>query len=544
VELITNDVIALQWLDGCGCHLRIWKAERRTIILLGQLYDSYVPENLLETAAEEIAWRYSFDGGPFEFFVYDRFVNPLPFARFSFDIDEERRAGYAFAARVLGLGSHGRAPQLDRDLSKGRCALRVREVQYMSREEFEQVLGARVDVFPADLYWSDYVRQYIENGGRLTTVSWDPIGLLKDLEGVRCLDAAIPAAGADPNFERLLRLSAFVLAWDSRERERTYTVQASQGGDEPADTPLRKRDPSLSEQDWALFNRYGTDPGFSKDWGNHRDDLCALRELLKADTSKQRQCAIEPEVRELLLRVEKRLTDQVRRADPHFRAYDHPPTAVSEPIAVDDVGGLYLPTLDWRPRLPEDEARFERLVQRCARHPEFEGEPLDQLTGYDPYGRLVIRSPSGSHFVAEWPLVVPGQRYPDEASIVGSAARGGSRAVYVVLPDGSMDLLPADPDDEAVADIPPFSWGYDGIGPHRLASAIQRACWRDYRDPACHDHKNLGFESWLGYQIDQASHDRLDLRIGDVRRWLEGRLDADEDQAWRERWAPRWQRPR
>ncbi|MGH8907258.1 MAG: hypothetical protein ACRD0K_12215 [Egibacteraceae bacterium] len=421
----------------------------------------------------------------------------------------------------------------------------------MDREEFEQLLGVRVDVFPAELYTSDCVRQYIDNGGRSTTVSWDPIGLLKDLEGVRCLDEAIQTSEADPDLERLLRLGAFVLAWDSREREHRYTVEASQGGDGPADTPLRKRYPTPSEQDWALFDRYGTDPALSKDWGGHRDDLCALRELLKADTSKQRHSAIEPEVRELLARAETRLTDQVHHADPHFQAYDHPPTAASYPIRVGDVDRPYLATIKWESRRPEDEARFEMLARQCiAWHPQFEGEPLDRLTGYDPYGRLVIRSPSGSHFVVEWPLVVPGQPYPNEARIVGCAAElGGGRAVYVSLPDGSMDLLPADPDDEEDGiEYPSFQWGYGGGGPYRLARAIQRACWLDYRDPACRvKNERFGFESWLGYQICTAGRDRLDrleLRIGDVRRWLDGRLDADEDQAWRELWAPQWQRPR
>jgi len=595
VKLIKNELMSLSWpghfpTDLYGCHVRIWEGEDRTIVLVGNLNDRYLGSSWNDTIIDEVAWRHFPDGRGFELFVYEprdivRRDRPRerPFRRVTFEVNEEQRQAITFIARILGVGFRGRQHPLEECLRRGPHAF-VQQDTYepqMTLAEFEEYLCSPVDVFPVELYSAEHVRRYIENGYRPTTIMWDPYGVLSDLAAVRCLDEAIQAAevfwrentaeqrGGHETI-KLLRFGAYMLAWDSRYRQATYELEEAGGWRKAPTSPdemltnpekvalaelhamaerrarearetnqnasLRKQYPSLSTQDWELLDHYGSeDSEFSVSWEKHRNNLLALRALLQDQEAHgpARNPWVTPKVEEILRDAEARLTRWVRMADEHFAAHDHPQWVTSVLLEVrGNFDRDYLATVDWRSLDPGDEKRFTVLAQQCTGYDDFRSEPLEQLTGYDPFGRLIIHSSSAEFFVVEWPLIVPQPPYPDEARIVGCGAKqGGERPVYVLMPDGSMDLLPAYPSQSSQA--PSFQWGYGGGGPNELELAIKGACCKDYRDlDDPWDEAFRPFQGWIDFQIRNADRDHLDLKVGEIRRWFHGQIRPEELRAY------------
>jgi hypothetical protein len=421
----------------------------------------------------------------------------------------------------------------------------------MDQAAFEERIGRTVEVFPKDLYSSANIRKYLESGSQPITIIWDPYGLLDDLTAVRQIDQAMQAmkqalTAREPvehdwpapasRLLQLLQLAGTRLARDTRGYELGYKNLIDE---EPPTGPLRKQYPVLSEEDWELLDRYRRNPEYAdRPWPADRDDLMAIRALLEDETVSKPHASITPETLDALSRAEKLITWWLRLTDNTFRVDDHPRYEPSGVLGVlGDADRTYLETVDWRPLRTGDETRYERLVNGRRGIPRLGDQPPGpELTGYDPFGRLVIRVRSGEAYLVEWPLVVPSERYPDEARIVACddeqrTHATGARPVYVRLPDGTMDLLPADPMN--IANAPPFKWGYAGGGPGWLEAAIRRNCCQDYRnrDPAT-DEEFPTFRWWLSDQIESAPDDRLDLQVGEVRRWFSGNVTQEEYKAW------------
>jgi hypothetical protein len=570
VEPTINKVVHLETVgDRFGCHLRIWKDSEGTIMLAGQLDDLYLPMSRIEECVEELAWRFLRDGRAFDFFAYrpgemhvrvDPDAPPpssledfrqlpmvqveAPFIEVVFEVDAEQRATNALLARIAALSGTGRLHANSRGVP---WAFRNPTWHYWTREEFEERIGGPVDVFPHDpkeLYQSRHVQAYIANGCQPTVVSWDPYGLLDDLAAVRALDEAIRSERARSEQAnartqrrdaeqriRLFRVAAHHLASDTRGYQFTYERESPE---DPPSALLRRQYPVLDETDWELLDHYRKDAEprdqrVGKGEGSG-EAVLALRALLDSPTLASE---LAPEAIQALRRAEGRITWWAHITDPYgFRADDHPPTMPSQILDVlGEPDHAYLATVDWRQPREGDEPRLGRLADKV--HSYFldrTRHPPEELSGYDPFGRLVLRLPDDSAylrhrgdsaFLVEWPLKLPAEPYPDDALIVGCdspdrAESTGARPVYIRLPDGRMDLLPIDPSHSY--SVPPFKWGYSGGGPGRLEAAIMRACCEDYRKTR-NSKPHHQFQHWLDAQVeDSASTQRLELKVGQIRR--------------------------
>ena len=149
----------------------------------------------------------------------------------------------------------------------------------------------------------------------------------------------------------------------------------------------------------------------------------------------------------------------------------------------------------------------------------------DELrAGYDHFGRLVLSGTTARYsgttetlFAVRWPFLCMEYRplwsgrdedLDDAAVIRGEASSSrGRRAVYIFLPDGRIDLLPAD------EPLWNFGWGYDGTEPWHLKVSICRAAGllrgtQRSTYPA--------FDRWLK-GLDPLSDQPLEIPVGVVR---------------------------
>jgi hypothetical protein len=272
--------------------------------------------------------------------------------------------------------------------------------------------------------------------------------------------------------------------------------------------------PVLGDEEWKVLDYYEEQPLSISD---HRRHLLALREGIARRKAASVVAATDGEAG-TLERAEEVLHFHTRMCDPEFRAHDHPPYAVTDWIDVrGDADLKYLATVAWLGPKTEDQDRATALISHLLE------DQRPGRAGYDPFGRLVVCSNNAAHYVVEWPLKVPDESYPDGAVVIASndTGRSGGRAVYVQLPDGRLDLLPANPD--SGGPYPGFAWGYCGTGPGALEAAIVRSCCEDYRDPAVERRLNdstvdrLTFRRWLEEQVESALKHSLTLRVEDVR---------------------------
>lgn len=547
MKLVMERVLRLETVADCfGCHLRIWKDDERAILLAGQLHNLKIPHSRIEDCVDELVWRYVDDGRPFSFFCYTPadwtfrkhpdapepsspeevrqlpLVRvPAPFTEVVLQVDEDQYATNTLMARASRLQGTTRPrppfwelPVAFHDPSWDRLTL----------EEFEERVGGPVAVFPKEpeeLYSVDTVQAYIANGCRPTDILWDPYGLLRDLADVQVLDRAVVAHQADrrpgPVDAELFRLAAHQLAGDSRGKQRMYEFDRAHS-EQARDALLRPCHPSLDAADWRLLDRYREDPAFgdhTSKW--YQQAAFRLRGALEVGDLSERY---GDELLEALRRAERQLTWFARLHDPHgFRADDHPPSEASVMLEVlGDVDRTYLATVDWRPPRPGDESRLAQLAAKVGGSSGTSTpQPNEELCGYDPFGRLVLRLQEVAAYVVEWPFRLPSTPYPDAAMLVGVDVpqKPGSRPVYVRLPDGRLDLLPADP--STAGYVPRFKWGYSGGSPGWLEAQIIRACCEDYRKLEGDSRLHPSFRHWLEWQIEEVAQDRLELSVGEIR---------------------------
>jgi hypothetical protein len=190
----------------------------------------------------------------------------------------------------------------------------------------------------------------------------------------------------------------------------------------------------------------------------------------------------------------------------------------------------YLASISPRDPLEKDRERYEELRQELSLIDE------DKLRcGYDRFGRLVVYGtrPAGffdwstrtirydgtteTLFAVGWPFLRMEYRPLwsgrdedlDDAAVFRGEAFRGNRAVYIFLPDGRIDLLPAE------EHFWTFSWGYGGNGPGRLEISISRAMGllRGTRRST-----SDAFEQWLEGLVETQHMDRpLEIPVGLLR---------------------------
>jgi hypothetical protein len=124
----------------------------------------------------------------------------------------------------------------------------------------------------------------------------------------------------------------------------------------------------------------------------------------------------------------------------------------------------YLDTVSWWGPAEGDEPRRDQLACHLS--------DVERIrSGYDPWGRLVVRSQS--LFVVEWPVGTSGS--PAEGAVIAAerSRNTGAQPVFVDYPDGRLEPLPAAPSPNLDTD---FLWGYSGQGPRQLAAALDWLC--------------------------------------------------------------------
>ena len=191
----------------------------------------------------------------------------------------------------------------------------------------------------------------------------------------------------------------------------------------------------------------------------------------------------------------------------------------------------YLASVSLQEPLEKDRERYAELRRHLGLNDE------DELrSGYDRFGRLVLYGTRAAGFfdlstwtirydgttetlfAVGWPFLRMEYRplwsgrdedLDDSAVFRGEASRG-DRAVYIFLPDGRIDLLPAE---ELYWG---FNWGYGGSGPGRLEISICRAAGLLRGE---HQSTYPAFRRWLEDLVEN-QHDAdgpLEIPVGLVR---------------------------
>ncbi|MFC4115128.1 hypothetical protein [Nonomuraea zeae] len=497
--------------DHFGCHLRIWRLERRIIVVAGNLTDGpFLPQGWIEQCVSKIARARFLSGEDFEFYQYLLDApgrDGAALIRVGFDVDVQGRGDAAFLARVGELAG-GLPPEVDRAAAE-ETVFHNPTWRTLTPEEFTTDTGISLPDFPAKTYTAALVERYVAEGRADIEIVDDPYMLTVYREHLGALQAA-----AGDSETGALATATGVLADLVLRIDRAYALEAGSGRDRGPGGPIRTRQPpplSPGERGVAESLASRGDPGAYQDPASYHAIEALARELESANPAAARIVAA--------LRFVGREMAAVLRLAGLLPEDPGPEFAVS--LAVPALGAAdfdFLATVRWRGTGLEAAAEFfPEGFDRCTLRLHEQARPVVEH-GRDPYGRRVLRWTAGkTFFVVEWPLRHGGSPHPDEANIIAvtKPQSSGGRPVYVRLPDGTHDLLPS----PCVTDNPPFTWGYGGTGPSRLESAIVRACLGDEKpDPEG--------KRWLERLItDHPPQPRpvrteLLLNVGEVRRQL------------------------
>jgi hypothetical protein len=551
MSLTVDDVITFPgfWAPSI-CHLRIFEGEGRVpVVILGNLdgLTGTGVTNAAEIVAGHVAAAYLPDATDIDWYEVSPqdevdLRGPLGGEAGLITIDE-------IVFRVVpGDSTRGFLRRRGTGAPRGFVEPQWRRT---SLTELERRVGRTLYVFPPGTYTAANVRAYCEGGYCPIRVAWDPYHLAARSQRLHTVAtelstfarwsgqiAPVTPQNADKqHWQGALETAAVTLATSFRAMFDGATRDIAQ---EPPDLPILKALPPIDEGTWGLVDRYVQ---LGEEWPVEDDaaHLLQLRGQLEhasaaflRGTSSEDDAGSRPDpLIDALTAAERELSFLVGGTDPHFRAYDHPKTVTSSAITVRGPADReYLDSVSWRRApAPGDGARWEALRQGYV-------EPsLAYRVGYDLFGRMVLYHEAAREYIVEYPLALPHDPFPDDAILVASndGGRGGVRAIYVQLPDGRVDLLPADPgrNDDGP---PPFTWGYSGSGPANLASAIYRAVIEDTRDPAVQARlfgsgrppgRYTATRQWLDRQLASMPREAFHMQVGEIRRMYAGGHDDD-----------------
>jgi len=473
-------------------HVRIWRGtadgERRLVVLYGCIAESYMSViNYAETIVSTITANY---------------LGPEALTAWWFDL---------WPAGLKGLGTED-APSIDfvsfarnaeQQRGSGLAAIFRRGSEVwdgefnspswhpVTRERFAAVLGSEPDLdYPPGTYTA-YTATALAHGVRPVTVDHDPRQLgskLADLTVLHRYRLALegePDVGDVPALELLLTTAAESAEGTASQAAAlasaalvlsgpVLAVIATYAHDSviphPGDTLVVRNWRTPTEAEQAVVEVYGAvrdaEGGMRAGLTTRslREGLAHLRSwsraLGSADYAKDAQA--DPLLADAIGRAVPELTGVLYYLDPGVVDQPDP-----EPAMVDKLGEAetsYLATVAWWGPAAGDVHRAAQMRRQLWAEP-------DETTvrfGYDVFGRLVAHDQRRSHLVVEQPQRLPAQPYPDDAELLGTPL---AQVVFVRLPDGRCDILPADPRNSPDG----FTWGYGGSGPRRLIEAISFA---------------------------------------------------------------------
>ena len=478
---MTDSVI--EWGRRSIVHVRVWQpldARLRPVVLLGELDDNdgLSVTNGIETAASTVAAQLL---GPHGLHADWYQYRPASLS-----------SNHEFRAVTFSVGPLSKVrPPLDggwRQRKVQRARLLGGELQNphwseISRETLEDLVGEEVEVYPRGSYTRAVVKRHAIDGP--FPFDWDPTLLKPDID----------AALALLNFEEFgldsetALFTAFLLTEDCEQRAtqnaksaeeqhrglgielqpyRASSVQlgllrSALGGERPERMLAATSPEALLRHQQRLrrwLSGHGTDvdrlllvPG-SRGW--------AWLDPWEVGIDEENPHP-GPPVAAVVRHAERQLSAYFYENYPDALEADFPSVVPSDLLdGTGRWGRHYLDTVSWWGPRPEDELRAKRLAAQLDDDSEYSA-------GYDPWGRLVLRI--GESFVVEWPLGPMLARPPDAALVVAEESSRGGSPVFIALPDGRLDLLPAPADRPGGTS---FTWGYGGGGRFTLAQALDQ----------------------------------------------------------------------
>ncbi|MEU3356120.1 helix-turn-helix domain-containing protein [Streptomyces sp. NPDC037389] len=541
LALVVDDVMDVPgvWFgETPQVHVRIWRGTAagapRTVVLYGAIRESHgIIVNYAESIATAIAATYlGAEARRALFFGFWPRGFPRPTMQIhyvSFELPRKSGTASGLMDTLLRRGAQ--------EAWRGEFANPV--WQPIDREDLSRVIGSDPDLdFPPDTYTAKVVRA-LAAGRRPTAIELDPLGLAAQLQRLTTLHRYREALldGSGPSTEASRTPALPVLAGNKREDAlraaealgiatrmmagqatgmlRHYQSQASATPDDPGNalvtrrwyTPTSEEEHALAHNADALslaLDDASADPDSGLSLGDLQRTLTKIRALCDGLANAYITGAV-PTDAQLLDALELAESDisQARLAfDPDLVDDPGPaPTLLDTPGEPEEG---YLAKASWWGPAPGDEHRAAQLRDHL-----WEKDRAGARIGYDPFGRMLFHNPETGALIVEKPRRLPQAPYPDEAELL---ATPGNMTVFVRLPDGRLDLLPADPRYPRYSD---FTWGYGGTGPDNLARALSFALL-DHPDsdhPETLEDRPQAWREFIEHLVTEAIPQKEPLRL-------------------------------
>lgn len=463
----------IEWGHRSTVHVRVWSPISdgwRPVVLLGELDDNpgQSVTNGIETVALTVSAQLLGPQGLLsDWYQYgpDDALTDHEFHAVSFaSAPPASRRSLSSLRKARVLGGELRDPQWSD----------------VSRELLEDLVREEIEVYPGGAYTKEAVKRFVSEGRFVQ--EWDPAELRRDVEGA----LALVDFGSKDLSARTRAVAIWLLTRDlaSRVAENAGSAAKEPRGSAIQLLPYEPDESQLAAIGGGIANtrKFRESDVPDDDIPEHQRNI---RSWLSRHGTEQDQLLLtegsrglawlEPwqvgmDVDELdegspivwaLRRADRRLSEYLSEHDPGAADEDFPVHVPSDLLAgTSRWSRMYLNTVSWWGPHPDHDLRRRRLEVQLDKDRAY-------VSGYDPWGRLVMRQ--GNSFVVEWPVGPPASNPPDEAEIVAVRSERAISPVFIKLPDGRLDLLPASPDDPADT---AFTWGYAGGGPFNLARAL------------------------------------------------------------------------
>lgn len=474
----------LEWGRGSTVHVRIWNpldSRLRPVVLLGELDDNpwQSVTNGIEVAAMTVAAQLlGADGLYADWYEYrpDSTSSNHEFHALTFTVVPLSKVG----SKRNGLSRRARQ-------TAGMLQAQFTNPQWsdISREDLENLVGEVIEVYPRGAYTRASVNRRAIEG--TFEIDWDPEKLRLDIEAAKWLLRF-------SEYDLVPMTAQVVCALHTRnhaERSRKNTKHAAQ---QHRDLAVELIPYAPSPQDVAMIEvALGVDrPELEAELGDphqlerHQQRLRAWLSTRGSDRDRlllvqgpaglawldawevgvdvdESEPGPSTSFAEAVRHSDECLTILLSKDHPYVLETDFPLTGPSDYFdATGKWAEKYLATVSWWGPRDEDDLREARLRVQLERDAEY-------TSGYDPWGRLVLRTKDA--FVVEWPVGSTVSSLPDEVEVVADQSSSGGSPVFLRLPDGRLDLLPAPVDERSGVS---YTWGYGGGGPFALTRALHQ----------------------------------------------------------------------
>jgi hypothetical protein len=508
LQLVLDEVVGWGFKSRSVVHVRIWDPidsfAEPSVVLLGNLEDnrSGSVTNGIEEVAGLVAARFLGSRGKeaqfYEFWSGSPVHSGPQYDNVTFDI--QPAIGHKSNSPLNSIGYEFDSPSW-------------RETD---RHEIERLIGGPLVEYTWGTYTAELVQAVNAEPEGAISAEWDPEGAVSASRAFQILNNAVVG---QPGTERavneflsstqLVTVTSILLAHRSAA---AHELAANYAVSQDPDAPVQLIIPDLYETD-ALkkaAHEMQMDP---VDHGDAWQTLSAIREVLAsisvddrfelvpacgsglsrlawweagtAEPDDPRQGVFGPIARlerledfyrevtwlEVFKIAESAVSHYLDSDCQAFRTWDTPSYRLAGPFsATRPTSRKYLDGLSWSSLPTSETYRFKRLVNFAGADSfkpiEFHG------CGLDRDGRVVLLSKNKKKFWAEWPVGSRGQNDLDQLVCADPLKESGAAPVYLVSPNGQIDLLPGPPN---FPSPPQYRWGYYGTGPSNLTFAIVNA---------------------------------------------------------------------